>query len=142
VAVRFAAGSFHRCAGPVAQWSEPTAHNGLVGGSSPPGPTTQSRNRGDFLKSGEYPRIGGVVCLRSLSETAHLCWAGLFASPVSGALKPVPGAAFGNDTSSGRSDGQTEHRMLARPLDWRIAQSGDADPTWQSTFNGGPHNVG
>ena len=25
--------------GPVAQWSEPTAHNGLVGGSSPPGPT-------------------------------------------------------------------------------------------------------
>src|SRR5689334_15700037 len=25
--------------GPVAQWLEPTAHNGLVGGSSPPGPT-------------------------------------------------------------------------------------------------------
>jgi hypothetical protein len=31
--VRSAAG------GPVAQWLEPTAHNGLVGGSSPPGPT-------------------------------------------------------------------------------------------------------
>ena len=28
--------------GPVAQWLEPTAHNGLVGGSSPPGPTTHS----------------------------------------------------------------------------------------------------
>src|SRR5262249_36541939 len=28
-------------AGPVAQWSEPTAHNGLVGGSSPPGPTSE-----------------------------------------------------------------------------------------------------
>jgi hypothetical protein len=27
--------------GPVAQWLEPTAHNGLVGGSNPPGPTTQ-----------------------------------------------------------------------------------------------------
>jgi hypothetical protein len=27
------------CLGPVAQWLEPTAHNGLVGGSSPPGPT-------------------------------------------------------------------------------------------------------
>jgi hypothetical protein len=26
--------------GPVAQWLEPTAHNGLVGGSSPPGPTS------------------------------------------------------------------------------------------------------
>ena len=25
--------------GPVAQWLEPAAHNGLVGGSNPPGPT-------------------------------------------------------------------------------------------------------
>ena len=31
--------SSQRGAGPVAQWLEPTAHNGLVGGSSPPGPT-------------------------------------------------------------------------------------------------------
>src|SRR5579862_1317025 len=29
--------------GPVAQWLEPAAHNGLVGGSSPPGPTTFQR---------------------------------------------------------------------------------------------------
>src|SRR5215831_1402881 len=29
-----------RRTGPVAQWLEPTAHNGLVGGSSPPGPTS------------------------------------------------------------------------------------------------------
>src|ERR1700693_4371173 len=28
-----------RAVGPVAQWLEPAAHNGLVGGSSPPGPT-------------------------------------------------------------------------------------------------------
>lgn len=27
--------------GPVAQWLEPTAHNGLVAGSSPAGPTNQ-----------------------------------------------------------------------------------------------------
>src|SRR5471030_1885986 len=27
--------------GPVAQWLEPAAHNGLVAGSSPAGPTTQ-----------------------------------------------------------------------------------------------------
>ena len=32
--------------------------------------------------------------------------------------------------------------MLARPLDWRIAQSGDADATWQSTFNGRLHKIG
>ena len=32
-----------RSAGPVAQWLEPTAHNGLVAGSSPAGPTTHFR---------------------------------------------------------------------------------------------------
>src|SRR4051812_15454486 len=31
-----------RGAGPVAQWLELAAHNRLVGGSSPPGPTTHS----------------------------------------------------------------------------------------------------
>ena len=35
-------------AGPVAQWSELAAHNRLVGGSSPPGPTTQSYANRDF----------------------------------------------------------------------------------------------
>src|SRR5260370_19044857 len=30
--------------GPVAQWLEPAAHNGLVGGSSPPGPTTSKNS--------------------------------------------------------------------------------------------------
>lgn len=34
--------------GPVAQWLEPTAHNGLVAGSSPAGPTN---NFNDFLLS-------------------------------------------------------------------------------------------
>jgi hypothetical protein len=32
--------------GPVAQWLEPTAHNGLVGGSNPPGPTMFSTRPG------------------------------------------------------------------------------------------------
>jgi hypothetical protein len=32
--------------------------------------------------------------------------------------------------------------VLARPLDWRIAQSGDADPTGESTFNGRLHKIG
>jgi hypothetical protein len=36
--------------GPVAQWSEPAAHNRLVGGSSPPGPTMHSRNSGLEIK--------------------------------------------------------------------------------------------
>jgi hypothetical protein len=35
--------------GPVAQRLEPTAHNGLVGGSSPPGPTNEIRYFLQFL---------------------------------------------------------------------------------------------
>ena len=32
--------------------------------------------------------------------------------------------------------------MLARPLDWRIAQSGDADAAGKPTFDGGLHKIG
>src|SRR5437899_14736 len=39
--------------GPVAQWLEPAAHNGLVGGSNPPGPTTHSGATGDFPVAGK-----------------------------------------------------------------------------------------
>ncbi len=30
----------------------------------------------------------------------------------------------------------------ARPLDWSIAQSGDADAAWQSALDGSPHEIG
>src|ERR1700752_4304763 len=46
-------------AGPVAQWLEPTAHNGLVGGSSPPGPTTHSFELGNFPLCSKRLRTGG-----------------------------------------------------------------------------------
>ena len=36
-------------AGPVAQWLEPAAHNGLVAGSSPAGPTSNQDLRFLFL---------------------------------------------------------------------------------------------
>jgi hypothetical protein len=39
---------------------EPTAHNGLVGGSSPPGPTTQSFEPEDFPETSQRPAIGGL----------------------------------------------------------------------------------
>src|SRR5262245_39193379 len=58
--------------GPVAQWLEPAAHNGLVGGSNPPGPTRQSEVCGDFLKAREWARIGGLSCSRLVSETPQL----------------------------------------------------------------------
>jgi hypothetical protein len=34
---------------------------------------------------------------------------------------------------------EVELVLLARPLDWRIAQSGDADAAWQSTFDSSLH---
>jgi hypothetical protein len=37
--------------GPVAQWLEPTAHNGLVGGSNPPGPTNKINSLWTFPRS-------------------------------------------------------------------------------------------
>jgi hypothetical protein len=40
------------------------AHNGLVGGSSPPGPTTQSFEPEDFPETAEKPAIGGLLRLR------------------------------------------------------------------------------
>jgi hypothetical protein len=32
--------------------------------------------------------------------------------------------------------------VLARPLDWRIAQSGDADTARQAAIDGSPHEIG
>ena len=47
------------------------AHNRLVAGSSPAGPTTQSRGRGDFLDRRQMPAIGGLSFRRSVSATAR-----------------------------------------------------------------------
>src|SRR5580704_7679381 len=49
--------------GPVAQWLEPAAHNGLVGGSSPPGPTTQSRRIAFSAGTlGKWGVSAGILC--------------------------------------------------------------------------------
>ena len=42
-------------AGPVAQWSELAAHNRLVAGSSPAGPTRKINNLGGFAVRGAKP---------------------------------------------------------------------------------------
>ena len=44
-------------AGPVAQWLEPAAHNGLVAGSSPAGPTSRSRTWQSFRAVKQPPQI-------------------------------------------------------------------------------------
>ena len=70
---------------------KPVAHNGLVGGSSPPGPTTHSRATGEFPAAGELPRIGGLVWERPVLETARSYWTARFVPFVSGAERAVPG---------------------------------------------------
>jgi hypothetical protein len=47
-----------------------SGYNGLVGGSSPLGPTTQSRATGEFLAACEIRRIGGVVRERTRPRIA------------------------------------------------------------------------
>src|SRR3981081_792041 len=51
--------------GQVAKPVELTAHNGLVGGSSPPGPTTHSLELGTFPICAKRPRTGGLCRRRS-----------------------------------------------------------------------------
>jgi hypothetical protein len=43
-------------AGPVAQWLEPAAHNGLVAGSSPAGPTNEISNLSSAISSDRNDR--------------------------------------------------------------------------------------
>src|SRR5436189_2532559 len=43
---------------------------------------------------------------------------------------------------AGPSGRQAEHGVLARPLGWRMAQSGDANTAWQSTCDSGPDQIG
>ena len=93
-------------------------------------------------------------------------FADLFAPIVSGVRRPVPGVASANDTgrafrrlclwhpqtrswrgslsakAKATSTGQAEHGLLARPFDWSIAQSGNANAAWQSTFDASLHELG
>jgi len=62
--------------GPVAQWLEPAAHNGLVGGSSPSRPTIHSANSVFSTRSCFVPRIWGFLHgLWSLLSRFWAIWA-------------------------------------------------------------------
>src|SRR5215467_11117440 len=78
-----------RHGGPVAQWSEPTAHNGLVGGSSPPGPTTHSFEPRDFPETSKRPAIGGLRRRRFGLRGDLFPPGGDFGQVVSGPRNPV-----------------------------------------------------
>jgi hypothetical protein len=69
----------HRVAGPVAQWLEPAAHNGLVAGSSPAGPTKDiNRLRAVILQRGarrtryvHFSFVGSCEVLRARAHPAR-----------------------------------------------------------------------
>jgi hypothetical protein len=86
------AGISRRRRGPVAQWSELAAHNRLVGGSSPPGPTTHSyrllvsyntRNSSyDFNELAEIGAVGLCLCLQQCGHFSRLSLRLKFRFPV------------------------------------------------------------
>jgi hypothetical protein len=80
-----------RGAGPVAQWLEPTAHNGLVAGSSPAGPTTHSRRTAIFRYRYGKRAWRAVFMLGRVSALVSAVVGWLDRRPVSGAGKRFPG---------------------------------------------------
>ena len=83
-------------AGPVAQRLEPTAHNGLVAGSSPAGPTTHSHKlrvscvaRYDLRY---FKGLGEDFRYMPVSVIGHYAVFGPFGVPVSGPKNSVPGS--------------------------------------------------
>src|SRR3989475_7828651 len=85
---------------------------------SPPGPTTQSRATGDFLKVYEKPRIGGDLCDGSFSETASLPSAGRFCAFFSGPEIPFPG-----------NGDRERQRSVRTPVTPKEVRASDADET-------------
>src|SRR6266566_1274179 len=93
-----------------------SGYNGLVGGSSPLGPTTQSRATGDFLKVYERSRIGGDRCDCSFSETASLQSARRFCAFFSGPEIPFPGNGDRERQRFGSNPGYVEGSPSIWPL--------------------------
>ncbi len=109
------------------------AHNGLVGGSSPPGPTTQSRVCGNFPAAGEKPPNGGTRRARLLSVTCDLDLEGSLDPLFSGLEFPFPG---NGDRGSQRPvrlsclrGSKAENLALPRPFCRHVAEARHSHPT-------------
>src|SRR5689334_14622962 len=99
-----------RRVGPVAQWLEPTAHNGLVGGSSPPGPTTHSFEPRDFPDTCKWAAIGGLRRWRFVSAETNFTRSGISGELSLWSEFTVPGGRIGKiGIVSGNVDLEAEH---------------------------------
>lgn len=85
-----------RPAGPVAQWSEPAAHNRLVAGSSPAGPTTHLLEAPVYGPGGIPPVVPGLWRWgrsRGRSLRRQRAFEAAFEPAVSGGREPFRGAS-------------------------------------------------
>ena len=145
-------------------------HNRLVGGSSPPGPTTtHSRSNGDFLVSGKLPRIGGVVGVAFVSAATTLslqgCQSASDRAPrsaskgsmpkhsraVSAPLSLPPKFRFPATETLVRRDWvrmrrllswEAEQVVLAGPFHRQVGEARNAHAVREPTLNGSPNEVG
>ncbi len=109
-----------RCTGPVAQRLEPTAHNGLVGGSNPPGPTNAFKELG-----GGNAGMTSITSLPSSASSGRFRNSCLIRSNVMlPALECAPGTVLPQSVFIGRG-----RRRRARKLNqsyksrWRSPRS-------------------
>jgi hypothetical protein len=89
------------------------AHNGLVAGSSPAGPTTQSREWGDFPKTRENAPIGGSRATARSLLRRRLVFAASFGGLVSGVRNSFPGTNPGTRTGTATADTNPESLALS-----------------------------
>ena len=117
--------------GPVAQWLEPAAHNGLVGGSSPPGPTNEIS---DLLSLVRDHRTRNA-----LTSSTHF-YASVWPAALAGRLGlPLTYRRFGGRPArrvrsarflSGRTVHQPQSAFLMNPL---CVSSGRLQISWYGT---------
>jgi hypothetical protein len=109
------------------------AHNGLVGGSSPPGPTTQSHVWGNFPAAGEKPPDGGMRRERLVSGTWDLDWEGSLGALFSGLEFPFPGKGDCGRQRPVRLScfrrSKAENLALPRPFCGHVAETRHSHPT-------------
>jgi hypothetical protein len=126
--------------------AKPTAHNGLVGGSSPPGPTTHSRATRDFLKLYERPTFSGITCARSVSAKRSIGLGANSGAFVSGLKISLPGNRDRREQRPVRHRillrDEAKHLVLARPFGWQIGKTDDAHSVREPTFNSGFDEMG
>src|SRR5262249_20644167 len=111
------------------------AHNGLVGGSNPPGPTISPMRTGVFWSLTNSPQFAGTFA-GSKAGRASILAPSLWALQTRSWRRPE----YWMKTAG--SNRQTEHCVLVGPLGRSIAQTSDADAARQSSFDGSLHEFG